>query len=568
MLQTITNPYTIKNLNKNLAFCVTYKNKYVDLSYYCRDNINDYVSMIELPEENIEYLNSGLKATNMEGMFYGCNALLSIPNVNIDSSIVTNMSYLFYNTNNISNIVEFLNSLDTSSVTNMSHMFEYANTDFSNIGSLELGDNVTDISYMFSNSKSTQLDINFDFYNIINSSYMFAYISNPSSISINNFDLNNDINVEKMFFNSSVFNISINNFSLSENTNVSKLFEGCTIGQNVDINFNIKRTNNASISHMFENGSLTLNSFTGTLDKIKDVSYLFSSTELYLGSNTDLSLLQPTNTSYMFYNCNLISSYYSDLVLDMTNSTDMTKMFEGAFFYGTLNLNFKNLRITNSTKYEDMFNNFISGGNIEINIKYIEPNSTFMYDSNIFRNPNNTIVLDIENQTYIGNIFNKYEFLGFGTIKISNTKNSSLTSMKNLFSNFNDNGYCNTFDLSEFNTDKITDMSSMFENSFIGWDVYLESFNTEKLVNTSKMFYGSQMLSLSMFSTSNVKDMSHMFENSSINIINGVIDMKSCTNYTNMFTNCFYTGIIQIINPPANFDPNIAGLMEGQYEIV
>lgn len=59
MLQIITNPYTIEKLNKNLAFCVTYKKKEsLDLSYYAKNNIEDYSSISQIPEENINYLNS------------------------------------------------------------------------------------------------------------------------------------------------------------------------------------------------------------------------------------------------------------------------------------------------------------------------------------------------------------------------------------------------------------------------------------------------------------------------------------------------------------------------------
>lgn len=54
MLQTITNPYTIEKLNRNLAFYVTYKKKEsLDLSYYAKNNIENYSSISQIPEENI-----------------------------------------------------------------------------------------------------------------------------------------------------------------------------------------------------------------------------------------------------------------------------------------------------------------------------------------------------------------------------------------------------------------------------------------------------------------------------------------------------------------------------------
>lgn len=59
MLQTITNPYTIEKLNRNLAFYVTYKYNYngkygpipnsennlVDLLDYCQNYVTKYGSV-------------------------------------------------------------------------------------------------------------------------------------------------------------------------------------------------------------------------------------------------------------------------------------------------------------------------------------------------------------------------------------------------------------------------------------------------------------------------------------------------------------------------------------------
>ena len=82
-----------------------------------------------------------------------------------------------------------------------------------------------------------------------------------------------------------------------------------------------------------------------------------------------------------------------------------------------------------------------------------------------------------------------------------------------------------SLDLSNFNTQNVTDMSSMFEGCANGdwnWDSYpfglssinLSSFNTSNVTNMSKMFKGCFCLSslnLSNFNTQNVTDMSYMF---------------------------------------------------------
>ena len=107
--------------------------------------------------------------------------------------------------------------------------------------------------------------------------------------------------------------------------------------------------------------------------------------------------------------------------------------------------------------------------------------------------------------------------------------------------------WCNSLtslDLSNFDTSKVTDMNSMF--------YYCSSLTS---------------LDLSNFDTNNVTNMSDMFHNCySLTTITGIIDMKSCTNYTHMFTNCSKLKGVKIKNPPAGF--NGAGLSSSQYTIV
>ena len=74
-------------------------------------------------------------------------------------------------------------------------------------------------------------------------------------------------------------------------------------------------------------------------------------------------------------------------------------------------------------------------------------------------------------------------------------------------------------------------------------------------------------LDLSSFNTSNVTEMSEMFSSCyNLTTIKGVIDMKSCTKYTDMFKGCTKLKGVKIKNPPAGFDG--AGLSFSQYTIV
>ena len=87
----------------------------------------------------------------------------------------------------------------------------------------------------------------------------------------------------------------------------------------------------------------------------------------------------------------------------------------------------------------------------------------------------------------------------------------------------------------------------------------------------SLMFYGCGSLTtldLSSFDTSNVTDMGYMFcDCSNLTNIKGVIDMKSCEYYKNMFHNCPKLAGVKIKNPPADFESK-TGLSSSQYIVV
>ena len=72
--------------------------------------------------QGIEYLNTS-EVTNMSGMFYYCDSLVSLDLSSLDTSSVTNMSNMFYSCQNLISLD--LSNFDTSNVTDMSQMFYY-----------------------------------------------------------------------------------------------------------------------------------------------------------------------------------------------------------------------------------------------------------------------------------------------------------------------------------------------------------------------------------------------------------------------------------------------------------
>ena len=99
-------------------------------------------------------------------------------------------------------------------------------------------------------------------------------------------------------------------------------------------------------------------------------------------------------------------------------------------------------------------------------------------------------------------------------------------------------------DLSNFDTSKVTNMSSMFGSMSKLTTLNLSSFNTSKVADMSNMFYGMSKLTnlnLSNFDTSNVTDMSGMFSSmSKLTTLNlSHFDTSKVTDMGFMFSNMF-----------------------------
>ena len=129
-------------------------------------------------------------------------------------------------------------------------------------------------------------------------------------------------------------------------------------------------------------------------------------------------------------------------------------------------------------------------------------------------------------------------FVNIGTMNLdlSSFNTQNVTNMSSMFH------YCKslTLDLSSFNTSKVTSMRSMFSDCKSLTSLDISNFNTSNVTDMSWMFFnckGLINLNLSNFNTSKVTNMSSMFNycsklTTTINIMS-----TGVTNYENMFSN-------------------------------
>jgi len=161
----------------------------IDMSNWDWSNVYDWSNMFEECRNLIEIQNfpTDVEILASRYMFYACNKLTSIPN--LDTSKVTNMSNMFYNCNKLTSIP----NLDTSNVTNMSNMF-FACGNLTSIPNLDTS-KVTDMGNMFYNCEKLRT-ITLNVNNVINMNETFyvtyaleevIFVGNPQYLTnINN----------------------------------------------------------------------------------------------------------------------------------------------------------------------------------------------------------------------------------------------------------------------------------------------------------------------------------------------------------------------------------------------
>ena len=268
--------------------------------------------------------------TNMSKLFYQTN-LEVLPA--IDTSKVTDMSEMFYQDQHLYHLPS---SFDTSNVTNMDSMFYQCNS----LQMVPLFDttNVTNMSHTFSNCKRLVTVPLFNTSNVTDMSGMFVDCTALKNVPV--FDTSKVTTMRYMFSNSSVETVPL--FDTSNVTDMYGMFQGCLELVNVPL-FNTSKV--TDMGYMFDmvqdqysdwsraklesiplfdtssvTGMLAMFRNCGRLKKIpvfanvskvKDVSYMFGECRSVetgiLSLYNKLSALGINNHTYTFYNCGLLS---------------------------------------------------------------------------------------------------------------------------------------------------------------------------------------------------------------------------------------------------------------------
>lgn len=438
----------------------------------------------------------------------------------------------FENTQNTSNM--FKNSAATtislgkaafSNVQNANGMFENAKASTINLPEATFS-NTTNFSNMFKGTQNAD-NINLpkiNFAAATNLSGMFKD-SAATQLVLNNTNLggNNITDMSYMFQNSKVKNIDLGSMQTGPLTSIVGMFKNTNNLETITLPSVFNTSNITDMSSLFENNSKlsTINNLAN-LDttNVTNMSRMFAG-DYYLPIQNIISNLRANkveNTSYMFYGTNASTSAVFPTSFNTENLTDMSYMFLN--FY-TSNLDISNFKLGNVTSMEGTFSATAKNNTIgsitwpsgQINMPHLTTmRALFKFNASL-----NKIVLPILKTPALTDT--SYMFYGIGKIdKIDNINSldtANVTTMEGMFA-YNDSGLMKGENVKfEFNTSKVKNMSQMFKNSYINY-LDLSSFDTRSLVTAASMFDYTwlKVIDLTNWDTRNLEDVTSMFYDS------------------------------------------------------
>ncbi len=159
--------------------------------------------------------------TTLQYAFSGCSKLDKVEGMNDwDVSSVTNMAYMFQDTENFN---QNISNWDVSSVTTMEVMFERAEKFNQDIGGWDVS-SVISMRYMFGSADSFNQDIGgWDVSNVRNMAYMF-FNTGSFNKDISSWNLSSVVTMDSMFNAATAFNRDIGGWDVSGVTNMQQMF--------------------------------------------------------------------------------------------------------------------------------------------------------------------------------------------------------------------------------------------------------------------------------------------------------------------------------------------------------
>ena len=209
--------------------------------------------------------------SDMSRMFYNCSSLTTLDLSNFNTNNVSNMSSMFYYCSSLTTLN--LNSFNTNNVSDMSSMFRYClkltTLDLSNFNT----EKVKDMQYMFWECKALEsLDLSsFNTEKIETMCGMFNACENLSLLDISSFNTKNVSDMSSMFrYCLKLTTLDLSNFNTEKVTTMDDMFCFCPILKTIYVSDKFTTNNVSSSMYMFYDCSQLVGAIpfsSSTIDK-------------------------------------------------------------------------------------------------------------------------------------------------------------------------------------------------------------------------------------------------------------------------------------------------------------
>ena len=409
-------------------------------------------------------------------------------------------------------------------------------------------EDVSDMKYMFFECKNlTSLDVSgFNTENVTSMYFMFGDCESLTTLDVDGFDTRKVTNMGGMFYGCEnlsalyLFPYYSNKFITSEVTNMCNMFGGCKSLTSVDA-VKFETANVTDMSKMFNgcSGIKSLDLTSWDMGKVTTVEKMFygCSSLTTIKSNEDWAVVSDS----AFYNCTSLvggnGTTYSASHISSAYASPDRPHFPGYFtssvkmpeFYAVWNETEKILTIYYDDKREE------KGG-------VTDWSNSYKYDYNT---KTKKVIFDesVKNAlpTSTSNMFLFFsELESIDHLDYLNTE--KVTDMSHMF---NGCSKLTSLDLSKFNTEEVVSMEHLFSGCSALTALDISEFDYNKVRNVAFMFYGcSGLTELEITYSSSmwcVKDMGYMFAGcTNLKEIKNIQYVRTTyvTDVQNMFYNC------------------------------
>ena len=416
-------------------------------------------------------------------------------------------------------ITKIENPLFIKNVTNLKRAFKDVNASHGINLSMLNGDTVMDAESAFENSKFDTINLSSaSFKNIPSTKNMFKNTS-ASKIFLDQATFDNVKDASSMFEGAKVYQTSLPNATFSKTENFSKMFMDTKSYNNsstLDLS-KIDFRQAKDTSFMFKNlkaKNLTLNHSEPMGENITNAESMFEFCD-YLTSLdlTNIDFSKNTSFKNLFKNDESLKTLTFSENLNSTAATDFSSMFENCTSLTAIN-HIDKLRLNNAINLGRMYFNVRNIYMDDIVSKLIAnkvTDTSYMFASTYTKNP--VIFPATFNTSLVQNMKGMFESHRGPLIDLSNFRFDNIEDMSNIFAK---PGVSDIKWPTHQNAPKLITLCGAFKDNTNFQKVKVPKITAPALKDTSYMFSGMNRVTefdIDDFDTSSVENMSHMFSN-------------------------------------------------------